>query len=192
MRNWSIVGIVAALALSGCSGPRTYIHPEADVSYIKTVAVVPFASSSGDRLAGDKVRDLIINELLMANKFDVVEPGEVNRALLELGMGKKGMNGGVDLPSLKKLGVSLKAQAVIIGDVREYGMVRTAADSYPVVGITVRLVDIETGKIAWMSSHTQKGGPGPLFFSFGETHTLSQMAEKVCHGVVKSIISKAY
>ncbi len=185
-------GLLAMLLLVGCSGPRTYIHPQADISYVKMVAVVPFTSSARDRQAGSKITELVINELLMAGKFDVVEPGEVKKAMQEMGLYKRGNGVDIDNASLKKLGEALKAQAVIIGDVREYDMIRAGQDSYPVVSVTLRLVDTDSGRIAGMVSHTGKGGPGPLFFSFGETHTLSQMAEKVCSQMVGSLIGKAY
>ena len=143
-----LIFLCILILLAGCAGPRTYIHPQADISYIKMVGVAPFTSSCRDRAAGGKITELIINELLMAGKFDVVEPGEVKKAMQEMGLFRRGNGAEMDNASLKKLGESLGAQAIVIGDVREYDMVRTGQDNYPVVSVTLRLVDTESGRIA--------------------------------------------
>jgi hypothetical protein len=69
---------------------------------------------------------------------------------------------------------------VFVGAVHEYAMVRVGSDEFPIVGIIVRLFDCQSGKVVWSYEITRRGGPKFPIFSFGETHTLGDMATKVC------------
>ena len=67
-------------------------------------------------------------------------------------------------------------------------MVRIGAESYPIITLTVRLLDVETGGIMWMSSCSKKGGPGSIpFISAGEVYTLSELTQKVARQIVSSL-----
>jgi hypothetical protein len=53
------------LLVVGCSGSVIrYINPEANFSYIKKVAILPFNNMSGDRFAAERVRNTLAVDLL--------------------------------------------------------------------------------------------------------------------------------
>ena len=83
-----------ALLMPSCAsaeGNVVYIHPLADFSLIQRVGVLPLENISTDPSAGEWVRQVLTNELLAQGLFDVVEPWEMNRAVLEMNLSEVGI-----------------------------------------------------------------------------------------------------
>nr|MBC8366029.1 penicillin-binding protein activator LpoB [bacterium] len=80
--KWIPIALGLLLAL-GCSGmgSTTFVHPDYNFGYLEKVAVIPFENTSKDQGAGVRVTRFYVTELLSAQTFDVVEPGEVARVL---------------------------------------------------------------------------------------------------------------
>ncbi len=139
-----------AILLVGCSAKVVrYVNPEANFSYIKRVAVLPFNNFSSDRFAGEKVRTAIMVELLSRGVFDVVEEGEVNKVVSMVLRTAGAVEGGVfepDRETIKMLGERLGVQAVIVGSVEEYGGGREG-----VVSISARMIDTSSGIVLWQA-----------------------------------------
>ncbi len=179
--------------LAGCATlkgvPDSYFHPQADLAAIKKVAILPFENLTNDRFAGEKAANCFLVQVLEVGVFQVVEPGEVERVLNELLPGRRREETGkFDVGTIKKLGEELNVQAVILGAVNQYELAKSKAGSYPQVGLTVRLVDVETGTIIWMVSHSLKGGPRFPIVSTGEIFTLPKLTKKLCRQIVESIV----
>jgi TolB-like protein len=175
-------------AVAGCGQTtRAYINPNADISAIKKVAVLPFENLTQDQFAAFKVYDAFVTELLIARYFDAVEPGEIDKAIRDLGPDANIRAGRIDVAAAQKLGKALNVQAVVLGTVEHYEMGRFGGDEYPVVSVTVRLLDVEAGVIIWMATRSEKGGPGFPFVSVGEIHILSRLSQKVCKEIVESL-----
>ncbi len=178
------IGLILFL---GCGGPRTFIHPDIDLSYYETVGVLPFRNLSNDRLAGERVTNAFITELLVKRIFEVFEPAQFRRKAGQLLGGNIASGGEWDPEKIKELGSNTGVQGIITGTVREYEMIRIGQTSFPLVTIDVKLIDVETARVAWMISHTKKGGPTFPIFSIGETYTLGEMTQEVCKDVVGKI-----
>jgi hypothetical protein len=58
---------------------------------------------------------------------------------------------------VQKIGGMLKADAVVVGVVKEYGEVRAGAATSNVVSISLQMYDAGTGKVIWSGTST-KGG----------------------------------
>ena len=156
----SCVCIILALfslpLVSGCGAPMTYIHPTADLSHIKTVAIVPLKNLTQERGAEGKVMNVVAAEVLRRGVFDVVEFGEVAKVLREEGF--KEEEGVISKTVAEKAGKRLNVQAFILGSVEEYGVSRTGQSSYPEVSLSLKLVDAKSYKILWEATHCKKGG----------------------------------
>jgi len=137
-----------------CGGPMTYIHPTADLTYIKRVAVVPLQNLTQERHAEGKLMNVVTTEILRRGVFDVVEFGEVAKVLKEEGY----KEGGISKSVMERAGKRLNVQAFIVGAVEEYGAPRSGRDSYPVVAASLKLVDARSYKILWEATHAVKGG----------------------------------
>jgi curli biogenesis system outer membrane secretion channel CsgG len=193
-----ILFFVLLLFVIGCGATsRVFIHPNTDMGYIKRVAVIPFENLTNEKYAGEKVSQVFLSEMLIAKDFDIVEPGEVTKALQSVqatgnSSGLFGPEGAsnLDLVKLQKITSQLNCQALVIGSVTSYEMVRVGQEQYPQISLNVRLVDGKTGTIIWMSSFTKRGGPGVPFIGFGEKYTLSELTQDVCRNIVGEISKK--
>src|SRR5512135_89437 len=147
----------AVLAFFGrcASTPTTkYMHPNADLSAIKKVAVLPFENLSQERTAGEKVQKLFLTELLALEAFDVVEPGQVTKLLRSERIDNVENLGP---PELKKIGETLKVQGLFLGSVVDFADNRAGSTPAPDVTIQLRLVEVQSGVTIWEASRTRSG-----------------------------------
>ena len=132
----------------------SYIHPTADLIYIKTLAIVPFENLSQEKGAEGKVMNVVATEVLRRGVFDIIEFGEVAKVLREEGFKGDGLiTKRVAETGAKRLNV----QAFIVGSVEEYGVSRTGGSSYPEVSVSLKLVDAKSYVILWEATHSVKG-----------------------------------
>jgi TolB-like protein len=159
----------------GTTSKHYYVRQQVDYSSIKRIAVLPFETLTSDEYAGEKIRQSVITELL-SRGIDVVEPGEVTRALVELKIRSLGSIRTTDIQTLAK---TLGVEALMMGSVEAYGISRGITVSYPEVSISLRLVEASSGKIIWSVCNTS-GGPNFWTRHFGaENISLSETASKV-------------
>jgi TolB-like protein len=132
----------------------SYLHPTADFTYVKRVAIAPFVNLTNDKFAGGKVRNVVATEVLRCGVFDVVEFGEVVKVLREEGMKDDGQ---ISRHIAARAGKRLNIQAIFMGSVLEYGLTRVGGSSVPEVSISMKLVDTNSYTILWEATHNRKG-----------------------------------
>jgi hypothetical protein len=140
---------------SGCGVPMSYVHPTADLTHIKTVAVVPLRNLTQEKGAEGKVMNVVVADVLRRGVFDVVEFGEVARVLREEGFREE--EGVISRSIAERAGKRLNVQAFILGSVEEYGVSRTGGSSYPEVSVSLKLIDAKSYKILWEATDSVKG-----------------------------------
>ena len=150
-----IILLLIIATLAACAASNTNYHdPDMDFSALRTVAVLPFANLTRDKMAGARVKDLFANSLLSTGVVYVVPTGEVARSLMRIG---------VQIPTapsseeIVKLGAIIKVDAVITGTVREYGEVKSGSTAANVISLGVQMIDTQSRKVVWAASST-KGG----------------------------------
>lgn len=188
----AILQLGLAVGLAGCSGgPRLYVNPEADMTYYSRIAIVPFDNLSGERYASERVARAFMTELVITNRFEVVEPGEYAMALDRIG-GAPNIEGKYDSEKLKTAATSVKATGLIRGSVAEYRIQRVGSSDAPVVTFDVEMYDVATGKLVWQASITKRGKSRfPVFGGTG-TRTFGQLVQKACREVVSHLESEAF
>jgi polysaccharide biosynthesis protein PelC len=192
MKLKSIIALTI-LVVMGCSGPRNFLNESTDWTFYKQIGVLPFVNYSSDRYAGEKVQSAFITELFLTRKFDVMEPGQFNNKVSsELKMTATSTITELSLDQIKAIGQATGVQGVIEGVVREYTTTRVGQSDYPIISLNIRLIDVPTGTVVWMASYTKKGGPNLPIISVGETHTLSELTQKICHDVISDFVGKAF
>ena len=192
MKFKTVVALLILTAIS-CSGPRNFLNEGTDWTFYKQIGVLPFVNYSADRYAGEKVQSAFITELYLTRKFDVMEPGQFNtKAAAELKLSPSTSISELSLDQIKAIGQATGVQGVIEGVVREYTTTRVGQADYPIISLNIRLIDVPTGTVVWMASYTKKGGPNLPIISVGETHTLSELTQKICHEMVSDFVSKAF
>lgn len=156
------------------SGANVYVAPM--TSPVRIVAVMPFQAET--ELIGRATSDLFVTELLRAGRYDLVERGQLSRVLNEAEVALSG----ISESDAVALGSMLGADGVIIGTVDEYGTIAQRGRNYPVVGLSVRLIDCESGRVMWSAS----------FASMAEEPNtpLSQHCRRVVRGAVTGLRSQ--
>ncbi|MGK2855877.1 MAG: hypothetical protein ACSLFQ_01590 [Thermoanaerobaculia bacterium] len=145
---------LATLLLASCaSGPTRYIHPNADLGALQTVAVLPFENVSGVQGASDKVHKIFLVELLSLEAFEVVEPGRVAKVIKGESVASPDQLAPEDL---KRIGSALGVDGLFLGQVIDYEDAR-GQGSAPSVTIQLRLVETSSGATVWSSSQTRAG-----------------------------------
>ncbi|MFV9690012.1 MAG: hypothetical protein ACNY01_03495 [Desulfobacteria bacterium] len=148
------LSVIALLFLGGCKQVLSYLHPTADFTYVKRVAIAPFINLTNDKFAGGKVRNVVATEVLRCGVFDVVEFGEVVKVLREEGMKDDGQ---ISRHIAARAGKRLNIQAIFMGSVLEYGVTRVGGSSVPEVSISMKLLDTNSYTILWEATHNRKG-----------------------------------
>jgi hypothetical protein len=120
------------------------------------------------------VSDQFVTEMMKQTRYELVERAQMSGVLGETEVALSGLTAG----QAAQLGQMAGAQAVIIGTVSEYETVALGGRSYPVVGITIRLIDCGTGKILWSVDHAARGG---------RNDTLAQHSRKVVHDMAVAL-----
>lgn len=181
MSRRKAITIGLALLISSCSGTRTYVNPDADMAYYRRVGVAAFESLAEDSKAGQKLQRIFLTELLKLEEFELVPQGQFDKIEADV-RAKQALTwpAPLDSTALAMIAQQTGAQGIIIGSVRDYRMERVGQEEFPLVAFSVKLVDAPTGRVVWDVSVGERGGPKLPVFSFGETHTLSELATKLC------------
>jgi hypothetical protein len=146
--------VVASLQGCASGGGHVFRDQNMDFGAIRTVAVLPFANYSRDLQASDRVRDVFITDLLATGAVYVLPSGEMARGVITAGVANPTAPSVDEIVKLCRL---LKADAVITGNIREYGPVKSASAMSDVVSLSVQLIEGQTGHIVWSSSETEGG-----------------------------------
>ncbi len=182
----ALLAAATLLAVSGCGGPTRFLNPEADLPYYERVGIVPFTSLAQDRAAGYRVTNVFFTELLERGFAEVVEPGQFAADMTQI-------RGGIPAETpwsteqLAKLGEKAGVQGIFMGTVRQYEMVSSGRETYPLLSIEVRLVDAATGRLVWSASETRKGGAGVPLFGWGGVRLMETLTADVCRELLSSL-----
>lgn len=152
-------GILLALVcvgLCGCLSKTPHYTSEAvGIGYVKRIVVLPFENNSGTKFAEERFRDVITTAILSRGLFDIIEKGEAQRFLREELVRKEQEN--LDLATANRLGEDLNVEAYLAGAVEEFDEKQNGAYTFPVISVTLRMVDVKTGQIIWQASGSESG-----------------------------------
>jgi hypothetical protein len=159
------VALLAAMSV-GCAAKAarvTYHDSNMDFSLVQNVAVMPFSNLTTNTGADERVRDVVMTMLQATGSVYVVPPGEVARGVSRSQVSDPRSPTPDEVVALGKM---LKADAVLVGTVREYGEVRSGTSSANVISLSLSLMEAQTGRVVWSASST-KGGIGAAARLFG-------------------------
>lgn len=190
-------GIVLLLLASccGCSSlidSRSFVNPQTDFSFYTRVGLLPFRNMAEDRLAGEKMTEHFMTELLIAGELEVMDPGQFNAVVTQVAKTSAAVST-IDLSAeqLTRIAEFAKVQGIFMGTIEDYKMIQLGGDQYPLISMTVKFIDAPTGTVVWQNTISSTGGPNLPVVSFGETFTLGGLSQKVCEAVVEDFYEKA-
>lgn len=174
MKRYSkIYGLMACFAI-GLTGCGTFdVRSSQDLSSVPVspVAVIPFDTLSGEVNAGLIMTDLIRSEVVRQTDLTLVAADHVSRELEDLA-------GQVLSPA--EIGGKVNAKTLITGEVLEYRYKRGVGEE-PSIGVIVRLVDVDSGKILWQATCTRIGR-----YSWFTEDSLSRLAHAISSDIITS------
>ncbi len=151
-----IVVFAMLACLAACARPASDVFrdPNMDFGTVQTIAVMPFSNQTREQTAPDRVRDVFINRLLSTGGVYCLPIGEVKRGTTRAGISDPATPSPEEVV---KFAAVVKADAVVVGSVKEYGDVRSGTAAANVIAVSVQMMEAQTGRVVWAASAT-KGG----------------------------------
>lgn len=176
-----VVLAVVTVLWVGCTPPPEYRNEEADFEFYKKVGIAPFSNLTSERTASDKVMSSFTTALLVEGVVEIASPGDFLKSFRDVVKGDRAnLTEELSAEEVINLGKAAGVQGIFVGAVRDFGMSRVGSDEFPLVGVVIRLLDCQSGKVVWSFETTRRGGPGFPVLSIGETHTLGDLTTKIC------------
>jgi len=170
-----------------CAGSQGSLFLNTDFNFksIQTVAVIPFENLSDDQGAAMRVTRIFVAELLSKRAFDVIEPGEVSKALEKYSVVR---TADLQKGQIQEIAKTLGVQALFLGSVNESTSGRNGSPSSSEVTLGARLVEIDKGATIWSATYTE-GGRSFFQVIFGlEPDTKSSVTMECVKGLIKTLI----
>lgn len=172
---------------SSCShsSPSVYARNGSDQLLVGKVAIFPFYNKANNTRASTVVTGAFVESLVQRGKFRVEFPGNIRSFLVS---NRIIVRTGVDVDTIKLMGKRLGVDAVIIGRVDEFvGMDEKKKNVVPVVSISARMVDAQTGKILWMAEHRRNGDDYIKVLDFGKIRSVGALTKKVVGEMIQTM-----
>jgi len=150
------------------------------------IAVLPFLNESEREWAGDLVALRFVEAMASTEKIDIIDPGDVRRAILEARLIAQD---GISLPQADLLGILLDADLVLMGRVADYVDFQGFWTN-PRVAFSVRVVDVRTRQVVWSSVSYNSGSEGVFFFDVGRVRIAHALATEMAGRVVKRMLAE--
>lgn len=145
--------LIGLVVLPGCSGNstaiRSYMRENTSMAFIKSVAVMPFEGST----RAPRIRELTTTQLLASGIMEVIDKGRIDSFLSQEAISP---GAPLDAFTIKRLGESLKVNAILLGSVEETEAAR-GNSTFSEMILTLRLIDTETGLLIWQASGRGSG-----------------------------------
>lgn len=198
MKRWknTVILLVLLVTCTGCSSlvnTRSYSNPQVDSSFYKKVGLLPLRNNVEDRLAGEKIGEVFLTELLIAGEMDVMDQGQFN-AVVSQTLKTNAPLGELNLSNaqLKEIAEFAGVQGVFMGSVNDYKTVSLGGEQYPMITMTMKFLDAPSGTIVWQNTTSATGGPNLPIVTIGETFTLGALSQKVCREIVRDFYKKVF
>lgn len=182
MRRIILVLLLFAFALGGCGQVlrTTAVDQDQINTRARKVVVLPLVNLTSTPNAGLIVGELLSTEVMARTNFRILERSEM---MAYLSSGKNEVQEMLEKSAAAKMGRELGVDTVIYGAVTEFRY-KKGVDEDPVVGITVRMLDIPESKILWAESVTATGS------MYGGRSSLSSLAHSLCAEMVRTLAAR--
>ena len=195
LRPWCAAAVAGvsfvALGCSSAAAPRYYVNPQADMTLYQKVAVLPFHNLSPQPLAGDRVTRVFVTELMITDRYRLVEPAEFRAVLKDLDAQPSG-DGAYDPERLKEAAGRVGATGIVRGAVTDYQVQRNGQDEFAVLSFDAELMDVATGNVVWRGSITRKGSSRFPVLGGASSSTLGRLTQEACVELVSGLRKRAF
>ena len=141
-----------------CASSDEFLRPNTDFNKYKRIAVLSLVDYPSAPGSGIQIADIISIKLL-GSKLTIIDRNHTSQILDEQEMG---MSGIIDESTAPEFGKFLGVQAILTGSINEYRTTtvdihvgqdgKSAPMDISAAGITLKLIDCETGQLIWAGS----------------------------------------
>ena len=157
----------------------SYRAPALESNRNYTVAIAPFFSISERKYVGEIMTLHFARELKRAGNFNVIEPGIVREAFLEL---RIVMEQGVSLANAEMISSMIKADLIVSGKVIDYEDYQGIWGK-PKVSFSAQIIGRRSREVMWSSHSYNEGDDGVFFFDRGRVNTAHAMVSQMVQWV---------
>jgi len=181
-----MVIFLLVLSVCGCASEKNHFLDEnVEIDLLRKIVVLPFENHTQTKYVESRMRDVITTEILSRGLFDVVADGDVLRFLKDEVSGKVEA---IDTKVARRMGRELEVEAFMTGAVDIYDENRNGSYTYPVVAVTLRLLDVRNNKIIWQASASETGyGTWSRMFGFA-SEDFNQVSFRLAQKVLATLI----
>ena len=150
--------LLVIISIFGCATSEEFVRSDTNFSKYKQIAVLPLIDYPTVPGSGIQVAD-ILSMKLISSKLIILDRTQTSQILNEQSIGMSGIIDGSTSPEVGKI---LGVQALLTGSINEYGTTtvdiqvvqggKPAPMDISAAGITLKLIDCETGQIIWAGS----------------------------------------
>jgi TolB-like protein len=177
--------VACFLAASCAPSIRLYVNPEADPTFYRKIAVLPFTDLTSASQAGARVTRAFVTELIMTDRFEIIQPEDFTSTLHRMGV-FKGQDGTYDPEKLKGAASQLGVTGILRGAVTEYQTSRTDGGDIPSIAFDAELMDAAAGKVVWRSSISKRGKGRVAIVGTG-IRSLGMLTQVACKELVEQL-----
>jgi TolB-like protein len=170
--------------LCACGGRQYVVRSSPQVANFDRIAVFPLENLSGVPEAGDRLTSILVTQLHGSQVVNLVEPGEVQQFILR---SRIRVPSQLDLDSIREASRQLNADGIIFGTVNEYNIITTDLGPLPTISLSVRLVNANSGEIAWSATFSLQGDFKETVFGIGRVNSLGELAEIVVDDAIEGL-----
>ena len=178
----SLGGLVLALLLAGCAATHPFVLSPAPAGQLPRVALLPLEDLSGRADAGNVFARILFVELVRTRTCDVIEAGIVEAAAESLRIRN---TGSLAREEVRALGARLGVAYLMLGSLLESGTVRTTAGEVPSVGVALKLLDTDSGRVVWAAMRFRTGEDRETVFGWGRQHDRQKLAAELAAEVLQ-------
>ncbi|MEQ1831980.1 MAG: hypothetical protein ABL977_02910 [Candidatus Eisenbacteria bacterium] len=186
----AVIALLAVAATAG-AGPRIFVNKKADLGYYQRIAIVPFANLTNEPNAGERVTRAFLTELVIAERFQIVEPGEFHGMLDRIG-GLPDNQGHADPKKLAEAASAAQATGYIRGAVTEFTIQRNGGDEVPVLTFDAEMVDVATGETVWRITLSQRGRGRLPLIGGASKRSFGMVTQDACRKAVAALKKEAF
>jgi len=185
----ALLFLFIAAVLTSCGGTAVVVmKPGYDFSKIKRVAVIEFKDSPNYPNSGSIVSEMFAKYLLMTG-FNIIERDQLDTILKEHNLQLTNVMDPETLTQFKLSGIDAIVTGTIPMVVPEqnfyaYGNPRFIAAQ---VGLTVRMISVETGEVLWIGSDTNDASDVQTAFEYLVSSLVKQLSQDLRQSAVNAV-----
>jgi len=180
-----LVLAVILLLTTACRSSSLHYYAARDLDHqkVRRVAVLPLFNRTGFSEASRISTSAYIAQMVTKTDYQVEFPGNIQNFLVRE---RIIIRDKIDLSTIELMHKRLGVDAVVLGEVIEFfgPAGETGASDTPLVHLSVRMVDAETGRILFMASHFRTGDDYMKIIGIGKIRSTTALAQKVAGEIV--------